>query len=74
MLAAQAAMAAREHWGLLKPAERTELARILRTSAGRPSNLTAAEKRELRRLVAKLELPRLGRNLAPMASKRRGRR
>ncbi len=74
MLAAQAAMAAREHWSVLEPAERAELARILRTSSGRPANLTAREKAELRRLVGKLDLPGLGRDLVPLASKHRGRR
>ena len=75
LLVIQAAMAARDHWGVLTPAERTDLARLLRTTRGRPSNLTAHEKAELRRLVGRLDLPGLGKDLLPFASKhRRGRR
>ena len=70
----QAAMAAREHWGVLTPAERSDLARLLRTTRGRSSNLTAHEKAELRRLVGRLDLPGLGKDLVPIASKRRRRR
>ena len=75
LLVLQAAMTARDHWGRLPPDDRTELARILRTAKGRPSNLTVNEKAELRRLVGKLDLPGLGRNLVPLAARRgRGRR
>ena len=73
VLVVQAAMAAHEHWGKLSTAERTELAQLLRATRGRPSNLRAHEKAQLRRLVGKLDLPGLGRNLAPIAAKRRRR-
>jgi len=69
----QAAMAARKHWGVLTPAERGDLARLLRTTKGRPGNLTAHEKAELRRLVGKLDVPGLGKDLLPIASRRRRR-
>ena len=39
----------------------------MRKSRGRWGNLTASERRDVRRLVAKLDLPTLGRNLAPVA-------
>lgn len=75
LLLVQAGLAARDHWDRLPPSERAELARLVRTARGRPSNLTVDEKAELKRLVRKLDLPALGRNLAPLASKhRRGRR
>ena len=74
LLIIQAAMAAREHWGVLTPPERTDLAWLLRTTRGRPSKLTAHEKAELRRLVGKLDLPGLGKDLVPIASRRRGRK
>lgn len=74
LLVIQAAMAARDHWGVLTPAERTDLARLLRSTKGRPSSLTAHEKAELRRLVGKLDLPGLGKDLLPIASKHRGRK
>lgn len=67
LLVIQAALSARDHWGVLTPTERGDLARLLRTTRGRPSNLTAQEKRELRRLVGKLDLPGLGKDLLPLA-------
>lgn len=42
-----AALAAREHWRLLSPAERRRLAALLRASRGRVTALSAAERREL---------------------------
>ncbi len=70
----QAAMAAREHWGVLTPRERTELARLLKSTKGRTSNLTAHEQAELRRLVGRLDLPGLGKDLLPLTTGRRKRR
>jgi hypothetical protein len=58
---------AREHWGKLTPGERAHLSALLRKSRGRPGNLTARERADVRRLAAKLELPELGRRLAPVA-------
>ncbi|MCW3011133.1 MAG: hypothetical protein JWO90_1537 [Solirubrobacterales bacterium] len=74
LLVIQAALAARDHWSVLTPEERTDLARLLRATRGRPSNLTAREKAELRRLVGRLDLPGLGKDLLPLARKKRGRR
>ena len=74
LLVIQAAIKARDHWDVLTPAERTDLARLLRSTKGRPSNLTAHEKAELRRLVGRLDLPGLGKDLLPLASKHRGRK
>ena len=65
----QAAMAAREHWGVLTPRERTELARLLKSTRGRTANLTAKEKAELRRLVGRLDLPGLGKDLLPVVAR-----
>ena len=73
LLVIHCALAARDHWGALEPADRAELARLLRTTRGRPSNLTVREKSELRRLVGKLDLPGLGKDLMPLATKRRRR-
>ncbi len=74
LLVIQAAMAARDRWALLTPSERTELQRLIRTTKGRPGNLTASEKRELKRLVGRLDLPGLGKDLLPLATKQRRRR
>lgn len=74
LMVMQGALAAREHWGVLSAAERTALTRLLRTTRGRASNLTAKEKSELRRLVGKLDLPGLGKDLVPIATKRTSKR
>ena len=63
----------RDHWNKLTPGERAHLAALLRKSRARPGNLTRAERRDVRRLAAKLDLPTLGRNLAPVARRLRPR-
>ena len=68
-----ALVVAREHWDKLTPGERAHLAALLRKSRARPGNLTPAERRDVRRLAAKLDLPTLGRNLAPVARRLRPR-
>jgi hypothetical protein len=49
---------ARRHWLLLEPDERRRLMALVVATRGRPRNLTAGEKLELARLVAKAD-PRL---------------
>jgi hypothetical protein len=49
---------ARRHWLLLEPDERRRLMTLVVATRGRSSNLTAGEKLELARLVAKAD-PRL---------------
>ncbi len=72
----QSAMALRDHWGLLSPAQRQHLGELLRASGGRPGRLSERERRELRELIRQLELARLGRrvvqNAAPVGRRRRG--
>ena len=60
----------------LSPRERRRVAEILRKSRGRPGNVTPAEREELRRLAGKLDLKRMGRDIAPkvIAGRRRRRR
>ena len=76
LVAGQAALASRRHLQKLESDERGRLVEIIRKSKGRPSNIGTRERDELRRLVRKLELGRLGRDVAEMASgaRRRGRR
>ena len=62
---------AREHWDKLTPGERAHLSALVRKSRGRPGNLTARERSDLRRLAAKLDLPALGRSVAPVARRLR---
>jgi hypothetical protein len=52
------ALLARTHVTKLAPAERRRLVELVRKGRGRPSKLTAGEREELQRLVAKAE-PRL---------------
>jgi hypothetical protein len=72
LMVGQGALAAREHWNLLTPAERARLQTLLRTSRGRRRNLTGSERTELRTLTRKLELLALGRRVAT-GQRRRGR-
>jgi hypothetical protein len=64
---------ARDHWGKLTPGERAHLSALVRKSRGRPGNLTARERADLRRLAAKLDLTGLGRSVAPVARRLRPR-
>lgn len=75
--AGQAAMAAREHWNLLTPAERSRFQALTKESRGRRSNLSAQERQEMAELVRKLQLGTLGKRVAMSAAPipgRRGRR
>ncbi|MDX6632264.1 MAG: hypothetical protein QOG09_1812 [Solirubrobacterales bacterium] len=71
----EVAMLLKRHWDLLEPKDRTRLATILRKSHGRPGNLSASEKRDLRRIVEKIEPRELARGVAskaiPFGRKRR---
>jgi hypothetical protein len=58
----------------LSPAERRRVVQILRTSHGNPQNVTPRERDELRRLAGKLDLKRLGQDLAPRVIAGRKRR
>jgi hypothetical protein len=55
---------ARRQWQELPPDRRRRLQDLMRRSRGRPSALTAAERRELGALVRELELARLVRDAA----------
>ena len=65
LLVFEAAVVARDHWGRLEKADRRELARIVRTSQGRPGNVSAGDRTELRRIVGQLDLITAGRRLMP---------
>jgi hypothetical protein len=62
---------AREHYERLTPGEREHLLALLRKFRGRPGNLTAQDRRDIRRLAGKLELPELGRRAMPVARRLR---
>ena len=61
----------RAHLDSLTPKERKRVAEILRKSKGNPTNVTPAERAELRRLAGKLDMPRLARDLAGLRGRRR---
>jgi hypothetical protein len=63
---------AREHWGKLTPGEQAHLTALIRKSGGRPGNLTARDKADVKRLARKLDVPGLGRGLLPHAARLRG--
>jgi hypothetical protein len=62
--AAEIALITRRHWRRLEPKERRHLWELLRESRGRPSRLSAADRREASELLEKLDYARLGGNVA----------
>jgi hypothetical protein len=57
------------------PAERrARLQALIRKSGGRPTNLSTSERREVRKLLAELNLADMAREIAQLASSRRRRR
>ena len=73
---ARAGVVMGKRWTALSAKERARLASLVRGSRGRPRNLSARERNELRKLVRKLDLRGAGRELLPLlrGGKRRGRR
>jgi hypothetical protein len=68
VIALQVASTARRHWQSLPGEDRERLQSLLVRSRGKPSNLSRAERRELRALVGSLQLPRLVRDSALSAA------
>jgi hypothetical protein len=66
----QAAWGTRRQWRALPAERRNRLQALLRQSAGRPSNLSAAERQELRGLIGELNLGDVLRDSAMRASRR----
>ncbi|MEA2299415.1 MAG: hypothetical protein QOF77_2351 [Solirubrobacteraceae bacterium] len=64
-------MAVREHWQSLPRAQRQRVVDLASRSRLRPASLSAAERAELRGLLAELQLPILGRRLAGIAVAKR---
>jgi hypothetical protein len=60
--------------GKLSPRDRARLGSLLRESRGWPGRLRAKERAELRKLVGKLDLKSMGRELTPLARGRRRKR
>ena len=73
-MALEGAVVARRHWQKLDESERSKLTRLIRKSKGTPTNLTERERAEIRKLVGKLDLAGIGRDLLPFAGRLRSRR
>jgi len=71
---AQAGVAIGRRWRSLSAKERVRLIRLARESRGRPGNLSPKQRLELGRLVHKLDLKGIARELGPLARRGRGRR
>jgi hypothetical protein len=65
---AEALVTTRRHWTSVDPAVRTRLRQLVTKSRGRLSNLTPQEKKEVRELVGRLDLVKLGREIGSIAS------
>ena len=59
VIAFQIASTTRQHWHSIPSEDRALLQSLLRHSHGKLSNLSKSDRRELRRLVRALQLPRL---------------
>lgn len=70
----EAAWTLRGYWVQLPKRDRAELTRILKKSRGLPQNLTASERKELKRIVLDLDLRSAAVDLAPVGRKLRKRR
>jgi hypothetical protein len=61
-----------ERWASLSGSERARIKRLVAGSRGWPGNLSAKERTELRKLIGKLDLAGVGRELVPVLRGRRG--
>jgi hypothetical protein len=70
----QVVLAAGERWRRLSDRDRARLKRLVRDSRGRVGHLNSKERNELRKLVRKLDLKGMGRDVvAPLRAARRKR-
>ena len=68
LLAAEAAMVLRRHWGSLHPHSRQRMRELVTKSHGHPGNLTSEERRELIGHVRQLDLRALAADIGDVAS------
>jgi hypothetical protein len=62
----QVVLAIGERWRGLSQRDRARLTRLVRDSRGRLGNLSARERDELRKVVRKLDLKGMGREVVPL--------
>ncbi len=70
----QAVTTAHTHWRELSPTDRDKLIRLITKSRGLPTNLTARERADVKRILSKVDLKQLARDVVPKVMGRRGRR
>jgi hypothetical protein len=73
----QVGLAVGERWRALSERDRARLTRLVRDSRGRLGNLSARERDELRKVVRKLDVKGMGREVLPLlrgAGRRKRRR
>lgn len=68
-LLGQAAAVLRDHWQQVPAADRARLSELLKASKGRPANLTPHQRQELAAILKRIDVGRLGRDLAPIATR-----
>jgi hypothetical protein len=73
MLLYELATVAHAQWQDLPAGDRAKLSRLLTKSRGVPTNLTARERAEVKRILAKVDLKQAARQLVPRAMARRAR-
>jgi len=64
----EVARASKSHWDSLDPKDRKRLTELLRKSKGKPQNLSAGERAELRDLAKRLQWVRFGMSAATAAA------
>jgi hypothetical protein len=74
VIVVQTALAANARWRAMAPKDRERLTKLLKTSKGRPANLSAREREDVKRLLGELDLQGLARELGPFMRARRRRR
>jgi hypothetical protein len=67
LILAEVALTIKRHLDLLDASEKSELQRLVRKSKGKPSNLSARERRRISDIVAKVEPSDLAREAATAA-------
>jgi len=70
----QASVVIGSRWWALSESDRARIGRLLRESRGWPANLSAKERKELRKLVVKYDLKGAGSELLLLARTRGARR
>jgi hypothetical protein len=63
---------AHHEWRELPAADRDKLTRLAVKSRGLPTNLTPRERAEVKRILGRVDLKRVARDLVPKAVRRRG--